>query len=120
MNKRTAYVKIMHTDPNIGPQHPSKAIKNIAEPITINTIGITLTLISMNASRISSYAKKPTPSANRTKPHNTKIKLKRIRVNSTIVIQRLILSMGFFSMFDLNDFNYTAIWLIRRMEEFYI
>lgn len=55
----------------MAPQHPKNAIKNIAEPITMNPIGAILTFISLNASKTSSYFNRvPTPTAMRAMPHN--------------------------------------------------
>lgn len=69
--RRLLTVRTMHSDSNMAPQHPKNAIKNIAEPITMNKIGATLTFMSLNASRTSSYFNRnPTPTAIRAIPHN--------------------------------------------------
>lgn len=41
----TLTVDIMHSDSLMAPQHPKNAIKNTAEPITMNTIGYTSMLL---------------------------------------------------------------------------
>lgn len=61
----------MHSDSNMAPQHPKKAIKNIAEPITMKAIGATLTFTSLKASNTSSYfSKNATPTATNAMPTN--------------------------------------------------
>lgn len=79
-------VSTMQLDSKMAPQHPKKAIKNIADPMTMKAIGATLTFTSLNASRTSSYFNRnPTPTATKAIPHSCKKrgKMKELERNRT-------------------------------------
>lgn len=64
-------VKIIHSDSNMAPQQPKNAIKNIAEPIAMNTIGTTSACESLITSKTTSYLyRMDTPSTTIAMPPN--------------------------------------------------
>lgn len=71
-------VKIMHSDSKIAPQQPKNAIKNIAEPIAMNTIGTTSACESLITSKTTSYLyRMDTPSTTIAIPPNCKSKRRK-------------------------------------------